>query len=116
MDPLERGEILKLRLSGRHPARVDSSSTTNLIIGAAALGLTLIVIFFVWWKWSQGHESSVKSDLETESEEPRDREGLIRAIAALDDMNEAGEVTGMAYRERREALKLTLKTLIESEA
>ncbi len=68
MDPLERGEILELRLSGRHPARVDSSSTTNLIIGAAALGLTLIVLFFVWWKWSQGHESTVKSDIETEPE------------------------------------------------
>ena len=115
MDPLERGEILELRLTGRHPARVDSSSTTNLIIGAVALGLTLIVIFFVWWKWSQGHESTVKSDFETALEEPRDREGLVRAIAALDDMNEAGEVTGMAYRERREALMLTLKALIESE-
>ncbi|TEU01504.1 MAG: c-type cytochrome [Anaerolineales bacterium] len=115
MDPLERGEILELRLSGSHPARVDSSSTTNLIIGAAALGLTLIVIFFAWWKWSQGHEPTVKSDIETAPEEPRDREALIRAIAALDDMNEAGEVTGKAYRERREALKRKLKALIESE-
>ncbi len=115
MDPLERGEILELRLSGSHPARVDSSSTTNLIIGAAALGLTLIGLFFVWWKWSQGHESIVKSDIETAPEEPRDREALMRAIAALDDMNEAGEVTGKPYRERREALKRTLKVLIESE-
>ena len=115
MDPLERGEILELHLSGRHPARADSSSTINLIIGAVALGLTLIVIYFVWWKWSQGHESTVKSDVETAPEEPRDREALIRAIAALDDMHDAGEVTGKAYRERREALKHTLKVLIESE-
>jgi len=115
MDPLERGEILELRLSGRHPARADSSSTINLIIGAVALGLTLIVLYFVWWKWSQGHESTVKSDVETAPEEPRDREALIRAIAALDDMHDAGEVTNMAYKERREALKRTLKVLIESE-
>ena len=115
MDPLERDEILELRLSGSHPARVDSSSTTNLIVGAAALGLTLIVLFFVWWKWSQVHESTVKSDIETAPEEPRDREALIRAIAALDDMNEAGEVTGKTYRERREALKRKLKELIETE-
>ncbi len=115
MDPLERGETLELRLSGRHPARVDSSSTTNLIIGAAVLGLVLIVIFVGWWSWLRGDEATVESDVEITPEEPRDREALIRAIAALDEMNEAGEVTGLAYRERREALKRTLTALIESE-
>ena len=115
MDPLERGEVLELRLTGRHPARADSSSTTSLIIGAAALGLTLIVLFFGWRRWAQGYESRVTSAVATAPEEPRDRGELIRAIAALDEMNDAGEVTGMAYRERREALKRTLKELIESE-
>ena len=115
MDPLERGETLELHLSGGHPARVDSSSTTNLIIGAAVLGVALIVLFFGWWRWSRRYESTVEPDVETAPEEPRDREALLRAIAALDEMNEAGEVTGMAYNERREALKRTLKVLIESE-
>ena len=114
MDPLERGEILELRLSGRHPAKTDSSSTTNLIIGAVALGLTLIALFIIWWKWSQGRGSTVEYDDETVPEEPRDREALIRAIAALDDSFEAGEITDKAYKERREELKHTLKELFES--
>ena len=115
MDPLERDEILELRLSGRHPARVDSSSTTNLIIGAAVLCLALIVLFYGWWRWSRRYESADEYDVETAPEEPSDKEALIRAIAALDEMNEAGEVTGTAYTKRREALKHTLRGLIESE-
>jgi mono/diheme cytochrome c family protein/nitrogen fixation-related uncharacterized protein len=114
MDPLERGETLELRLSGRHPAQTGSSSTTNLIVGAVALGLTLIALFFIWWKWSQGQESTIEYDDETAPEEPRDRETLIRAIAALDDRFEAGEITETVYRKRREELKRTLKALLES--
>ena len=114
-DPLKQGEVLELRLSGGHPARVDSSPSTNLVIGAAALGLTLIVIFFGWRMWSQGYESTVESDAGAAPEKPQDRESLIRAIAALDDMYAAGEVTGTAYKKRREVLKRTLKAIIESE-
>jgi hypothetical protein len=114
MDPLDRGEILELRLSGRHPAKTDSSATTNLIVGAVALGLTLIALFFIWWKWSQGQESIIEYDEETALEEPRDRETLISAIAALDDRFEAGEITETVYRKRREELKRTLKALLES--
>ena len=116
MDPLDRGEILELRLSGRHPAKTDSSSTTNLIVGAVALGLTLIALFIIWWRWSQRLESTVEYDDETMPEEPRDREALIRAIAALDDRFEAGEIKETAYKERREELKRTLKALLESAA
>jgi len=115
MDPLKQGEILELRLSGGHPARADSSSSTNLVIGAAALGLTLIVIFFGWRMWSQGYESTVESDAEAALEEQQDRGSLIRAIAALDDMYAVGEVTETAYKERREVLKRSLKTIIETE-
>jgi hypothetical protein len=114
MDPLEQGETLELRLSGRHPAQTDSSSTTNLIVGAVALGLTLIALFIIWWKWSQGQESTVEYDDETVSEDLRDSEALMRAIAALDDKFEAGEVTETVYKERREELKRTLKALLES--
>ncbi len=114
MDPLEQGETLELRLSGRHPAQTDSSSTTNLIVGGTALGLTLIALFFIWWKWSQGQESTVDYDDKTAPEEPRDSEALMRAIAALDDKFEAGEVTETVYKERREELKRTLKALLES--
>ncbi|MEA1978404.1 MAG: c-type cytochrome [Chloroflexota bacterium] len=114
MDPLEKGETLELRLSGRHPAQTGSSSTTNLIVGAVALGLTLIALFFIWRKWSRGQESTVEYDDETTSEEPRDRETLIRAIATLDDRFEAGEITETVYRKRREELKRTLKALLES--
>ncbi|MFA9404110.1 MAG: hypothetical protein ACERKY_13720, partial [Anaerolineales bacterium] len=116
MDPLDRGEILELRLSGRHPAKTDSSSTTNLIVGAIALGLTLIVLFFIWWKWSQGQKTTVEYDDETGPEEPEDREALIRAIAVLDNRFEAGEIKETAYKERREELKRTLKALLESAA
>lgn len=115
MDPLEQGEMLELHLSGGHPARVDSSSTTNLVIGVAALGLTLIAIFFGWRMWSRGYESTEEYDAETAPEEPRDRQALIRAIAALDDMYAAGEVTGTAYWERRDVLKRSLKAFIEAE-
>ncbi len=114
MDPLEKGETLELRLSGRHPAQTGSSSTTNLIVGAVALGLTLIALFFIWWKWSQGQESIIEYDDETALEEPRDRETLISAIVALDDRFEAGEITETVYRKRREELKRTLKALLES--
>ncbi|MFV9674215.1 MAG: c-type cytochrome [Anaerolineales bacterium] len=114
MDPLEKGETLELRLSGRHPAQTGSSSTTNLIVGAVALGLTLIALFFIWWRWYQGQESTVEYDDEIAPEEPRDRETLIRAIAALDDSFEAGEITETVYKERREELKRTLKALLES--
>jgi mono/diheme cytochrome c family protein len=114
MDPLEQGEVLELRLSGRHPAQTGSSSTTNLIVGAVALGLTLIALFFIWWRWYQGRESTVEYDDETAPEEPHDREALIRAIATLDDRFEAGEITETVYKERREELKRTLKALLES--
>lgn len=114
MDPLEKGETLELRLSGRHPAQTGSSSTTNLIVGAVALGLTLIALFFIWWRWYQGRESTVEYDDETAPEEPHDREALIREIVALDDRFEAGEITETVYRKRREELKGTLKALLES--
>ncbi len=116
MDPLDQGEILELRLSGRHPAQMDSSSTTNLIIGAVALGLTLIALFFIWWRWAQGQGSTVESEDEPAPDEPRDREALIRAIAALDDRFEAGEIKETVYKKRREELKRALKALLEGGA
>ncbi len=116
MDPLDQGEILELRLSGRHPAQMDSSSTTNLIIGAVALGLTLIALFFIWWRWAQGQGSTVESEDEPAPDEPRDREELIRAIAALDDRFEAGEIKETVYKKRREELKRALKALLEGGA
>ncbi|MBI3362789.1 MAG: hypothetical protein HY023_16940, partial [Chloroflexi bacterium] len=69
----------------------------NLIVGGA--GLTLAVAGLGWWLFSRRAPSAAL---------PADRDGLIKAIADLDNKFEAGEISEKEYERQRAKLKAKL--------
>ncbi len=108
--PIAAGGALALTVSGAPGtgpgASTGGTSTTDILIGVAILGLALIVAG-VWWYRSirKVDEDEEPPDDELEAE---DRESLLRAIAALDDDFAHGKVDEEPYRRRRELLKREL--------
>jgi len=120
---MEAGADLAISISGR-PASgglgLVSGSSTSLVIGVAAFGLALVVAG-VWLYRRNGAgerqrrallgsggagERQRRALLGSGGEElPEEREALMDAIIALDDMYQAGELPEEAYRERRAELK-----------
>jgi hypothetical protein len=88
-----------------------------LIVGLVSF---LMVIAGVWWWWRQPGK---KTEGPTEEYEPvgmselfqTEREGLLQAIASLDDAYQEGEVDEADYRRRRGELKEGLVDLIQRE-
>jgi mono/diheme cytochrome c family protein len=101
---LSSGDTLALNLSVS-PLSVGSRSSLNgVLIGAGVLGL-VVVALGLWWYRTASTESRTSEREGTPGEIVPDREALLRAIAALDDDFEAGEIPEKAYRQRREELK-----------
>ncbi|UCF59934.1 MAG: hypothetical protein JSV37_09210 [Anaerolineaceae bacterium] len=94
------GDSIELRLSGGSSARGDVTQV-GLIVGAALFGLALTVAG-VWW-----YRLRTRGEAQAMAVEriPSDREGLLRAIADLDDSFEAGTIPEDEYRRRRQTLK-----------
>ena len=107
MGPVAPGEAVRVSLRGR-PASVGSGGSLppNLAIalGLGALGVALIAAGLFWFRPRKGEP-------EAESKSPGpdlEREGLLNAIARLDDEYAAGSIPEEAYRNRRAALKQSL--------
>jgi hypothetical protein len=114
LGPVAAGDTLRVTLSGRPAASSATGSlppNLGLAIGLGAVGVALIAAGLFWFRpqrsKERGEEASPSADAE--------REGLLRAIARLDDEFEAGRVPEAEYRQRREALKRSLLATSASE-
>lgn len=91
-------------------APVARDRTTELVIGAGVLLLTVAVGAVFIRSWRQNQVEDVVYDGGVES---LDRDALLEEIAALDDAYEAGEVDEATYRQERAALKEALLAVWE---
>lgn len=115
---LAPGDELRLTITG-HPASAAPSlsggSSTGLILGVTALGLTLIIAG-VWWFWrarSAGREDEPQAARPAVSQ-PESAESIMDAILALDDLYQEGQLPDEAYLQRRLELKARLKEALGS--
>jgi mono/diheme cytochrome c family protein len=107
LGPVAAGDALRVNLSGRPAASSATGSlppNLGLAIGLAAVGLALIAAGLLWFRPKR---EPVAPEEAPPTPDP-EREGLLRAIARLDDEFEAGRLPEAEYRERREALKQSL--------
>lgn len=118
MGALEPGSSLALNFRGRHPAASSNLSTTNLLIGAGVLLVTLAVVLFGWQRWAQERGEQVELDADEPAGEAvglPSRTALLEAIAALDDAFESGDLEQSAYEKQRAVLKQQLVLLMSED-
>jgi mono/diheme cytochrome c family protein len=113
--PFEPGSNLALSFSGQ-PGPAFSflpDPGDGLLIGLGAFGFMMIVAGVWLYRRNQAAEPDVEEDEEEDEEAGLgdDRDSLIEAIIALDDLYQAGELPEDAYRTRRAELKNRLKEL-----
>lgn len=121
IDSLEAGSTLALNFRGRHPAASANLSTTNLLIGAGVLTLTIALVLFGWQTWTRRSDQDQAAGADADAhagsaaEGLPDRAELLQAIAGLDDAFEAGDITQQDYERQRAALKAQLIELMQAE-
>jgi mono/diheme cytochrome c family protein len=105
---LPAGSALEIKLSGRGSSglSLQVGQTSGLLIGAAALGMALIVAGY-WLLRQRKAESAAVEANDIPAEETA--EDLMDAIIALDDRFKAGDLPEEAYLSRRNELKERLK-------
>jgi hypothetical protein len=114
---IEAGGTLKLTLkaganAGSFITRfLGNGSSSGLIIGAGALGLALIALGLVLYRRSLKDEETEDEEAIQEASIPKDRESLMDAIIALDDLYKEGRLPEDAYQQRREVLKERLREI-----
>ena len=105
------GETLKLNLAGTPKdsttASAAESSNQNLLIGAGALGVALILAGA--WMYLRDRSRAEEEAGEDEENEFENSEDVIDAIIALDDLHRAKKISEEAYQKRRAELKEVLK-------
>lgn len=107
--PLGAGESLSFTLSGSPKATSTTADLTQnqpLLIGAGAFGLVLIIAGV--WMYLRDRNRQ-EDEAEEEQDEFEDRQSIVDAIIALDDLHRAGKLNDEAYRNRREELKAKLR-------
>jgi cytochrome c553 len=107
LGPVAAGDAVRVKLSGRPAASSATGSlppNLGIAIGLAAVGLALIAAGLLWFR-PKREPSEPEESLPTGNAE---REGLLQAIARLDDDYAAGQIPEAEYRERREVLKRSL--------
>jgi mono/diheme cytochrome c family protein len=97
---LTQEAALQLTLSGKIKLATQNqdNSTTNIVVGAAALVLALGVALI--WFGMRSRNKKVEALEETED----DLDALLDAVIALDDANKNGEIPESAYQSRRAEL------------
>jgi len=114
IEPPATGEALAFDLSGRHPASASLMDSSNLVISIGVLGLALVLVGIGWrYVGSRSPEKGEEPVIEIDAS--RDKETLLHAIAALDDVFEAGEVSEEEYKKQRSELKDELSGLMTNE-
>lgn len=108
------GEKIKFTVSGT-PKETAAPSTPaqttskqNLLIGAGALGVVLILAG-AWMYLRDRNRAEGASGEEGEKSEFESSEDVMDAIIALDDLHRAGKISDEAYQKRRTELKEILK-------
>jgi mono/diheme cytochrome c family protein len=106
------GEKVQLTISGTPKEGTTAStpeaatSNQNLLIGAGALGLAL-VLAGAWMYWrNRAEDTSSEEDKDDEFESAED---VMDAVIALDDLHRAKKISDTAYQKRRAELKDILK-------
>ena len=115
-DLVPEGTELGIDISGRPRtggAGLVLGSNTNLIIGAFALGVVLILAGgYLYMRSRNGKSTEDDDDTEDEifvDEDDADVDTLLDAILTLDDQYKAGELPEDAYLKRRAELKAQIK-------
>lgn len=109
---LRAGENLQLTVSGTPietssaAAPAETTSNQNLLIGAGALGIGLILAG--GWMYLRDRNRAEEEDSE-EEDEFESSEDVIDAILALDDLHRSKKISDEAYQKRRAELKEILK-------
>ena len=107
------GEKLKLTVSGTPKeattasAPAETTSNQNLLIGAGALGLALILAG--GWMYLRDRNRGEDETDEQAQDEFESSEDVLDAIIALDDLHRARKISDEAYQKRRAELKEILK-------
>ena len=111
------GEKLKLSVSGT-PKESENASTPgeatsnqNLLIGAGALGIALILAG-AWMYLRDRRREEDGTGEQAEGKEFESSEDVIDAIIALDDLHRAKKISYEAYQKRRAELKEILKGMM----
>jgi hypothetical protein len=115
---LPTGDELRMTISGG-PASdnpiLASGSASSLLVGAAVLGIVLVLTGF--WLYSRNRprdESSEQAGFEPDQPAAEDADSLMDAILALDDLYQQGQLPEEAYIQRRNELKERLRGVLES--
>jgi hypothetical protein len=111
---VEAGETLKLSVSGTPKETTDTSTASNatstnqnLLIGAGALGIALILAGA--WMYLRDRNRAEEETGEAGENEFESSEDVLDAIIALDDLHRAKKISDEAYQKRRAELKEILK-------
>ena len=119
MGSVNAGEALNFSVAGT-PQETDASSTSapgavssnqNLLIGAGALGVALILAG-AWMYLRDRNREEEASDEHQDDDEFDSSDDVIDAIIALDDLHRARKISEAAYQKRRAELKEILKGMI----
>jgi mono/diheme cytochrome c family protein len=97
--------------SGTDPASAATTSNQNLLIGAGALGVALILAGAWMYLRDRNREEDGAGDRE-EGDEFESSDDVIDAIIALDDLHRAKKISDEAYQKRRAELKEILKGMV----
>jgi mono/diheme cytochrome c family protein len=109
---LSAGEKVQLTVSGTPKettstsAPAETTSNQNLLIGAGALGIGLILAG--GWMYLRDRNRR-QPDGEEDEDEFESSEDVIDAILALDDLHRSKKISDAAYQNRRAQLKEILK-------
>jgi hypothetical protein len=117
LNGIAAGEKLNLTVSGSPKESTETSSSStpatvssnrNLLFGAGALGVALILAG--GWMYLRDRNRVVETDgTEDSGDEFETSEDVIDAIIALDDLHRAKKISDEAYQKRRAELKDILK-------
>jgi uncharacterized membrane protein len=110
------GQKLSLAISGTPKEATTGTATTtpevasnrNLLIGAGALGVALILAG-AWMYLRDHNRPKEKIHEEAEPSEFDSAEDVMDAIITLDDLHRAGKLSDEAHQKRRSELKEILK-------
>lgn len=111
------GETLNLSISGTPKESsttstpVEQTSNQNLLIGAGALGMALILAGG-WMYLRDRNREEESTGAQEEGNEFETSEDVIDAIIALDDLHRAKKISDGAYQRRRAELKEILKGMM----
>ena len=99
---------MKIRLSG---ISIFSNTNQNLLIGAGALGVALILAS-AWMYLRDRNREEESTGVQDEGNEFETSEDVIDAIIALDDLYRSKKISDGTYQKRRAELKEILKGMM----